>query len=172
MATDTDTQDGVDAVDGVVASSLDALDDSPPEFVQLKASDDTVFEVKRADVMLSGLLRTTLEQDENATEIEALRVDGATMSLVVDYFKHHQGKAPRALQKPLSSTTMSEVVTDPWDAEFIDAAGAESIKVVYNLMLAANYMDIPPLLNLCAAKVASLVKGQPVDEIAKILTPA
>lgn len=35
----------------------------------------------------------------------------------------------------------------------------------YNLTLAANYMDIKPLLDLCCAKIASLIKGKTPEEI-------
>ena len=32
-------------------------------------------------------------------------------------------------------------------------------------MLAANYLDIKPLLKLGSAKIASLIKGKPIEEI-------
>src|SRR5262249_51624593 len=40
---------------------------------------------------------------------------------------------------------------------------------LYDLTLAANYMDIPGLLELCAAKIASLIKGAPSDKVVSIL---
>jgi hypothetical protein len=36
---------------------------------------------------------------------------------------------------------------------------------------AANYMDIRSLLHLGCAKVASLIKGQPLEKIKEILDP-
>ena len=38
-------------------------------------------------------------------------------------------------------------------------------------MQAANYMDIRSLLHLGCAKVASLIKGQPLEKIKGILDP-
>jgi len=40
---------------------------------------------------------------------------------------------------------------------------------LYDLILAANYMDIKSLLHLGCAKVASLIKGQPLEKIKDIL---
>jgi S-phase kinase-associated protein 1 len=36
---------------------------------------------------------------------------------------------------------------------------------IFHLTLAANYMDIRPLLDLCCAKIASLIKGKSPEEI-------
>lgn len=46
--------------------------------------------------------------------------------------------------------------------DFINGLDKESF---YNLTLAANYMDIKPLLDLCCAKIASLIKGKTPEEI-------
>ena len=36
---------------------------------------------------------------------------------------------------------------------------------VFHLTLAANYLDIRPLVDLCSAKIASLIKGKTPEEI-------
>lgn len=36
---------------------------------------------------------------------------------------------------------------------------------LYNLTLAANYLDIPPLLDLCSARIASFIKDKTVEQI-------
>lgn len=59
---------------------------------------------------------------------------------------------------------------DDRDAEFIDKIG-ETRQQLYDLILAANYMDIKSLLHLGCAKVASLIKGQPLEKIKEILDP-
>jgi hypothetical protein len=64
---------------------------------------------------------------------------------------------------------MKDVCKDAWDAEFIDRIG-ENRQMLYDLILAANYMDIKSLLHLGCAKVASLIKGQPLEKIKEILS--
>jgi len=63
---------------------------------------------------------------------------------------------------------MKNVCKDKWDAEFIDNIGINR-QQLYDLILAANYMDVKSLLHLGCAKVASLIKGQPLEKIKDIL---
>jgi hypothetical protein len=67
---------------------------------------------------------------------------------------------------------MRDVVSDKWDAVFIDAVGDGDRQTLYDLILAANYLDIKSLLHLGCAKVASLIKGQPLEKIKDVLNPA
>ncbi len=49
--------------------------------------------------------------------------------------------------------------------------GLKPKQTLYDLILAANYLDITALLHLGCAKVASFIKGQPLDKIKDILSP-
>jgi hypothetical protein len=42
---------------------------------------------------------------------------------------------------------------------------------LYTLILAANFMDIDGLLHLASAKVAAMIRGQPLHAIKSILDP-
>ena len=63
--------------------------------------------------------------------------------------KYHDENGPMAdIEKPLKSPKMEEVVSQ-WDASFVDIEQ----EMLFELILAANYMDIKPLLDLTCAKV-------------------
>jgi hypothetical protein len=64
--------------------------------------------------------------------------------------------------QPLKSANLADIVPE-WDAKFVDL----DQEVLFELVLAANYMDIKSLLDLSCAKVASMVKGKTPDEIRK-----
>jgi len=64
------------------------------------------------------------------------------------------------IEKPLKSQDMAAVV-QKWYAEFVEL---EQV-LLFELILAANYMDIKPLLDLTCATVASMIKGKTPDEI-------
>jgi S-phase kinase-associated protein 1 len=87
---------------------------------------------------------------------------------VVEYMNQHKGVQPPIVEKPLWSNVMADVCSDPWDAAFIDRVD-EVRQTLYDLILAANYMDVKSLLHLGCAKVASLIKGQPLEKIKDIL---
>jgi hypothetical protein len=61
------------------------------------------------------------------------------------------------IEKPLKSQNMADVV-QKWYADFVDL---EQV-LLFELILAANYMDIKPLLDLTCATVASMIKGKTV----------
>merc|ERR1712138_127935 len=87
---------------------------------------------------------------------------------VIEYMEHHEGVEPDIIEKPLRSKVMKQVCKDSWDADFIDTIGDDR-QQLYDLILAANYMDIKSLLHLGCAKVASLIKGEPLEKIKDIL---
>ena len=106
----------------------------------------------------------TSPPDPSAKSIPIPAVDGKIMSLIVEYAKHHKGSEPPIIDKPLRSKQMSDVCKDKWDADFIDKVGNDEagLQPLYDLILAANYMDIKNLLHLGCAKVASLIKGNTI----------
>lgn len=46
---------------------------------------------------------------------------------------------------------------------------SKSNNELFELTLAANYLDIRPLLDLCCARIASFIKGKSPEEIRKNL---
>lgn len=66
---------------------------------------------------------------------------------------HHKGTEPPIIEKPLRSKIMKDVCKDTWDADFIDKIQTEGgNQQLYDIILAANYMDIKSLLHLGCAK--------------------
>ena len=118
--------------------------------------------------LISTLIKTAVESDDGATEVAIPGVTGDILELVIGYMNHHNGTEPPLVDKPLRSKVMKDVCKDPYDASFIDDIG-ENRQQLYDLILAANYMDVKSLLHLGCAKVASLIKGQPVEKIKEIL---
>ena len=64
------------------------------------------------------------------------------------------------IEKPLRSSNMRDVIQE-WYADYINL----DQDVIFDLILAANYMDIKPLLDLTCATVASMIKGKTPEEI-------
>ncbi|ETO20274.1 glycoprotein FP21 precursor [Reticulomyxa filosa] len=103
----------------------------------------------------------------STTEIPIKKVKGEILALIVEYLKHHNGKIPAEIAKPIRSVKMEKIVEDKWDADFINNM---SKKVIFQVILGANYMDVPSLLHLGCAKIATLIKGKSPDEIKQILS--
>ena len=104
----------------------------------------------------------TLLTDKEEKEIPLPNVKGSVLEHVVKYMKYHFGNPPKEIEKPLKSQNMAEVVS-AWDADFVNV----DQELLFEFILAANYMDIKPLLDLTCAKVASLIKDKSPEEIRK-----
>lgn len=114
---------------------------------------------------LSHLFRNKNLEDEDeevVTEIPLPNVKAAVLKKVIEFCKQHRGEPMTEIEKPLKSANMSEVV-QKWYADFVNV---EQV-LLFELILAANYMDIKPLLDLTCATVASMIKGKTPEEIRK-----
>jgi S-phase kinase-associated protein 1 len=100
--------------------------------------------------------------DKEEKEIPLPNVKSAILNKVVAYLKYHVDNPAKEIEKPLKSANMNEVVSQ-WDADFVDVEQ----ELLFELILAANYMDIKPLLDLTCAKVASMIKGKTPEQIRK-----
>jgi len=124
------------------------------------------FEISGKCAELSKFVTTILEGDADATVIEIRQVPPETLAHVVEYLQHHKGKEPDPLPCPVRSIHMNQIVSDKWDATWIDAFDK---KTIFEVILAANYMDIKSLLHLGCAKIATLIKQLDQKEINRII---
>eukprot|EP00823_Brevimastigomonas_motovehiculus_P004469 TRINITY_DN295_c0_g1_i1.p1 TRINITY_DN295_c0_g1~~TRINITY_DN295_c0_g1_i1.p1 ORF type:complete len:194 (-),score=59.66 TRINITY_DN295_c0_g1_i1:291-872(-) len=160
---DTKKEDKKDVVKG-----LDASDSAPTSLI-LVSKDKKEVTVQRRHAYISSLLKNALESDTAATKLE-VQVTGPILELIADYMTYHKGQEPAIIEKPLRSKHLTEVCADVWDAKYIDTVG-QVRQQLYDLILGANYMDIKSLLHLGCAKVASLIKGLPLEKIREVLDP-
>ena len=141
--------------------------------VNLVSSEGDKFEVETRTAATSELVKTMLidndddeeeeDNDDNEQEIPLPNVKSAVLAKVIEFCNYHMINGPmKEIEKPLKSANMAEVVGE-WDANFL---GIDQ-EMLFQLILAANYMDIKSLLDLTCAKVASMLKGKTPEEIQK-----
>jgi S-phase kinase-associated protein 1 len=138
------------------------LDEDMEVELQLKSQDMLTFKVNKDVVMQSALIKTMWSGDQTETEIPLPNVRGTILKKVIKYMGYHHTNPAKEIEKPLKSANMREVVSE-WDANFVEV----DQETLFELILAANYMDIKPLLDLTCAKVASMIKGKTPEEIRK-----
>ena len=144
-----------------------------PAKVTLTSTEGESFEVSGQVAIMSELVKTMIATDEGDDdegsegsseaedhEIPLPNVKSEVLSKVIEFCKYHEKKPMKEIEKPLKSAKMEQVV-DEWDAKFVDIEQ----ELLFELILAANYMDIKSLLDLTCAKVASMIKGKSPEEI-------
>jgi S-phase kinase-associated protein 1 len=150
---------------------VESLDDPCRErkTIELRAPGDAAgFAVRRDYAVVSQLVKTILEDDPTATTIACPDVEADVLALVAEYIDHHAGKDAKHLEMPLGQLAFTDLVEDPWDADFLQRVATEKNRL-YRLARAANYLDISGLLYLSCAYIASLVRGKPAGMIPRLL---
>ena len=110
---------------------------------------------------LSNLVKGIVDDAGCSEEIPLPSVDEKILKLVIEYCTHVVENEPPMMDKPLKSANLHECVNDKWFADFIEM----DQNTLYELILAANFMDIKSLLQLSTAKVATFIKGKSIDQM-------
>jgi S-phase kinase-associated protein 1 len=137
--------------------------------VILVSQEGEKFEVPKKVALHSNLCKTMIsgddddDDDDSVQEIPLTNVKGKVLCKVIEFCRYHTENGPMTeIEKPLKSPNMEEIVGD-WDAKFIKV----DQDLLFELILAANYMDIKDLLDLTCATVASMIKGKSPEDIRK-----
>jgi S-phase kinase-associated protein 1 len=132
------------------------------EQVKLLCSDGDEVEVDVEVAQKSVLIKGLIDDSGVEEQIPLPNVKRPILEKVIAFCTHLKDHQPPEIEKPLRSTDMASVV-DPWYAEYINLEQ----EVLFELIMASNYLDIKPLLELACAKVASLIKNKTIEEIRK-----
>eukprot|EP01057_Protomagalhaensia_wolfi_P006329 Protomagalhaensia_wolfi_Nauph_80__6328@NODE_986_length_1828_cov_265_116266_g744_i0_p2_GENE_NODE_986_length_1828_cov_265_116266_g744_i0NODE_986_length_1828_cov_265_116266_g744_i0_p2_ORF_typecomplete_len167_score48_58Skp1/PF01466_19/2_1e03Skp1/PF01466_19/1_1e24Skp1_POZ/PF03931_15/1_2e13DUF3342/PF11822_8/0_022BetaCasp/PF10996_8/0_1_NODE_986_length_1828_cov_265_116266_g744_i0109609 len=130
--------------------------------VTLKSKDDKKFEISREAARLSGTLSSIMAKGDPNSDIP-VSVDSPVLEKIIEYLNNYKNRSPEDIPKPLPASPLAELIPE-WDAKYI----AMEQTMIFELILGANYLDIPGLLDLCCAKVASEIRNKSVDEIRKV----
>uniref|UniRef100_F6GZT1 SKP1-like protein n=1 Tax=Vitis vinifera TaxID=29760 RepID=F6GZT1_VITVI len=125
--------------------------------ITLKSSDGEAFDVDEAVALESQTIKHMIEDDCADNGIPLPNVTSKILSKVIEYCKKHV-EAP----KPEERSGVDEELK-AWDADFVKVDQA----TLFDLILAANYLNIKSLLDLTCQTVADMIKGKTPEEIRK-----
>lgn len=130
------------------------------------ASRNKQFKVSLEAAKMSLLLRDMLEDSEGKENIIPVPdTSSETLELVLEYMEHHVNHPAKVLERPLKSSI--EELVDKWDYEFLH----EKLHLnsghglLFEVMQAANFLNINGLLDLTCGCVASMTRGKTAEQI-------
>lgn len=132
------------------------------ETLRLLSKEGKEFQITKKASELSLLLKNAKEE-MGEDDVIPLEIEEKTLEKVIEYLKKWNGESASEIEKPLKSSILKEV-TDEWSSDFIDEMDLEMLS---NLTVAANFLEIVPLLDLCCAKLASMCKDKSEEDIFK-----
>ncbi|XP_044949468.1 SKP1-like protein 1 [Hordeum vulgare subsp. vulgare] len=149
-----------------------AAEEGEKKMILLKSSDGEQFKVEEAVAMESETISLLIEDDCADSAIPLPNVDSKILSKIIEYCEKHVQANP----KPADSGTPADANSSASTAAAVPAEDlkrfdAEFVKVdqntLFDLILAANYLNIKGLLDLTCQTVADMIKGKTPEEIRK-----
>jgi S-phase kinase-associated protein 1 len=129
--------------------------------ITLVSVDEVKFEVPIEIAKMSETTRHMIEDIGGDSAIPLPNVTGKILTKVIDYCNYHyQNPSPPSDEKKDEKRT-DDII--PWDLEFCKVDQA----TLFEMILAANYLDIKPLLDVTCKTVANMIKGKTPEEIRK-----
>ncbi|KAK8622258.1 hypothetical protein V6N13_117181 [Hibiscus sabdariffa] len=116
--------------------------------VILQSSDGETFVVEERVIHRSEMIKNMIEDDCVNEVIPVPNVTGKILSKILEYCKKH-----------VESDAVDKL--EEWDADFVDVDQV----TLYDLIMAANFLNIKDLLDLTCQKVADMIKGKSPEEI-------
>ena len=132
------------------------------QFVKLVTSEGETVSVDAETASKSVLIKGMIDDSGVDEEIPLPNVKKTILVKIIEFCEYIRKNSAPEIEKPLRSNNLNDVTT-AWYAEFVNL----DQEVLFELILAANYLDIKPLLELSCAKVASLIKNKSIPEIRK-----
>ena len=137
---------------------------------QQASKEGVKFTVSAEVAKLSKLVETTIDdddtnnQDKVTPEIPLHTIKTNVLGKVIDYCEHYKNvEVMTPIQTPFKSTILAELVQG-WYADFVDV----DKNLLFDLVTAANFMDIKPLLDLACLAVSIFIKGKSAEDMRKI----
>ena len=136
--------------------------------ILLQSNDNEIFEVDRDVIRLSTTLNTMF-QDLGMDAPEAVEtlndpiplanVNAAILKKVIQWCQYHKDDPP-VQEDPDNEEKRTDDIPS-WDVEFLKVDQG----TLFELILAANYLDVRGLLDVTCKTVANMIKGKSPEEI-------
>jgi S-phase kinase-associated protein 1 len=131
--------------------------------ISIRSQDGEVFQVPRATALMSNTVRNVIEDVDEAGDVP-VSVKSGTLAKVLEYcnFRSHADETVDHLGNAKQPATPAQV--DSFNSVFM---GEMSTDELFRVILAANLLDIPCLLDLGCKRVADMIRGKSTEQIRK-----
>ncbi|KAI1611930.1 E3 ubiquitin ligase complex SCF subunit sconC, variant [Exophiala viscosa] len=131
----------------------------------LQSSDGEDISVEREVAERSVLIKNMVgDLGEEAMEepIPIPNVNAAVLKKVIEWCQHHKHDPPSTNEDDSDSRKKTTDIEE-WDQKFMQV----DQEMLFEIILAANYLDIKALLDVGCKTVANMIKGKSPEEIRK-----
>ncbi|KAI9746412.1 MAG: hypothetical protein M1818_000125 [Claussenomyces sp. TS43310] len=133
--------------------------------ITLVSNDGTPISVDKQVAMRSMLISNMMDdlgESVGNTEVPIPNVNETVLKKVIEWCEHHKGD-PIATADDDSDSRKKTTDIEEWDQKFMQV----DQEMLFEIILASNYLDIKPLLDVGCKTVANMIKGKSPEEIRK-----
>ncbi|KAJ0970880.1 hypothetical protein J5N97_018839 [Dioscorea zingiberensis] len=146
----TDKAEPLKFKEGVPGDDVPAAVSETPaqKKILLKTIDGEEFLVDELVVRESGMIKNMIDDGCAEGGIPLPNLTAPVLAKVLEYWKNHVGKSPKE--------------TEAFDKEFVRGASRD---LLLEVIMAANYLDCKPLLDLTCQTVADAISNMTVEQL-------
>lgn len=135
-----------------------------PQTITLVSNDGVPITVERQVAERSMLIVNMLEDlgEGAGAEVPIPNVNESVLKKVIEWCEHHKGDPPATADDDSDSRKKTTDIEE-WDQKFMQV----DQEMLFEIILASNYLDIKPLLDVGCKTVANMIKGKSPEEIRK-----
>ncbi|ORY69765.1 Skp1 family, dimerization domain-containing protein [Pseudomassariella vexata] len=133
--------------------------------IKLQSNDNAFIELDRQVAERSILIKHMLEDLGEAALGQTIPIPNVTepvLRKVVEWCEHHRNDPPSTADEE-SDNRKKTTEIEEWDQKFMQV----DQEMLFEIILASNYLDIKPLLDVGCKTVANMIKGKSPEEIRK-----
>jgi len=134
--------------------------------INLQSSDGVVFqvdfEIAKASVTIKTMVENLGLEEEDEEIVPLPNVNANILKKVIQWATYHKDDPPMPEDDEELDMRTDDICS--WDADFLKV---EDQGTLFELILAANYLDIKGLLAVTSKTVANMIKGKTPEEIRK-----
>jgi hypothetical protein len=134
--------------------------DSQKHIFKINTKDEKILMVDPSVFPLSPYF-SAIQMDESTNEVQ-IPLNYNVLYLVFEYMDYIFVNPTKKIPNPIMDLTLKEYVSQP-ELDWVNTV-LETKGLLVDLIYAANYLHVQPLLELCAAKIASLLKAKKTKE--------
>ena len=98
---------------------------------------------------------------EKEPQLTRNQVNESVLKKVIEWCEHHKDDPPASADDSDSRKKTTDI--EEWDQKFMQV----DQEMLFEIILASNYLDIKPLLDVGCKTVANMIKGKSPEEIRK-----
>jgi S-phase kinase-associated protein 1 len=133
--------------------------------ITLVSNDGAKVSVDRQVAEKSVLIKHMMEDLGDGalnTDVPIPNVNESVLKKVIEWCEHHKDD-PAAANDDDSDSRKKTTDIEEWDQKFMQV----DQEMLFEIILASNYLDIKPLLDVGCKTVANMIKGKSPEEIRK-----